>query len=335
MLLPCSYKILYTYLVAQEKELPCDSCHAVAMQLQYWWTTAFLHGHMWDFPHVFCRAGRGIAAEYFVSSMLSMKISSCICRTGNRIAAEQQLKFHFWAGLFSQRLSVSVLIKVLSWIPVASPLTMIASSQLIIRHCNTIGIWENVLGCWCPNGREWGSPSPSPHCCQSSLHPAQYWRRGSQLSSRGYWSWRPDQRWRCWRRLRTCPPWWEHKPLRTEPQPVIVMVIIYLNYLESRMCMNTSNLFMQKSKSGLMSIRSALSDCKILFEMFLYFSTSDLRYFLESNLYFIQICIFWFVANRIKIWSSGDITSKVRRLSTRLSHLHCHIALDNPIDFVS
>ena len=53
------------------------------------------------------------------------------------------------------------------------------------------------------------------------------------------------------------------------------------------------------------------------------------------NLYFIQICIFWFVANRIKIWSSGDITSKVRRLSTRLSHLHCHIALDNPIDFVS
>ena len=32
-------------------------------------------------------------------------------------------------------------------------------------------------------------------------------------------------------------------------------------------------------------------------------------------------------ANRIKIWSSGDITSKVRRLSTRLSHLHCHIAL--------
>ena len=66
-----------------------------------------------------------------------------------------------------------------------------------------------------------------------------------------------------------------------------------------------------------------------------YFSTSDLRYFLESNLYFIQICIFWFVANRIKIWSSGDIISKVRRLSTRLSHLHCHIALDNPIDFVS
>ncbi len=40
-------------------------------------------------------------------------------------------------------------------------------------------------------------------------------------------------------------------------------------------------------------------------------------------------------ANRIKIWSSGDITSKVRRLSTRLSHLQCHIALDNPIDFVS
>ena len=50
------------------------------------------------------------------------KLPSCICRTGNRIAAVQQLKFHFWAGLFSQRLSVSVLIKVLSWIPLASPL---------------------------------------------------------------------------------------------------------------------------------------------------------------------------------------------------------------------
>ena len=124
------------------RQLPC-CCHAVAILVN----NSLLHGHMWDFPHVFCRAGRGIAAEYFVSSMLSMKISSCICRTGNRIAAEQQLKFHFWAGLFSQRLSVSVLIKVLSWIPVASPLTMIASSQLIIRHCNTIGIWENVLGC--------------------------------------------------------------------------------------------------------------------------------------------------------------------------------------------
>ena len=106
-------------------------------------------------------------------------------------------------------------------------------------------------------------------------------------------------------KLSWSPPWWEHKPLRTEPQPVIVMVIIYLNYLESRMCMNTSNLFMQKSKSGHMSMRCALSDCKILFEMLLYFSTSDLRYFLESNLYFIQIWIFWFVANRFKIWSFG------------------------------
>ena len=27
---------------------------------------------------------------------------SCICRTGKRIAAEQQLKLYFWAGLFSQ-----------------------------------------------------------------------------------------------------------------------------------------------------------------------------------------------------------------------------------------
>ena len=128
--------ILHLYFAAQEKELPLNSQKS-----------SLLHGHMWDFPHVFCRAGRGIAAEYFVLSMLSMKISSCICCTGNRIAAEQQLKFHFWAGLFSQRLSVSVLIKVLSRIPFASPLTMIASSQLIIRHCNTIGIWENVLGC--------------------------------------------------------------------------------------------------------------------------------------------------------------------------------------------
>ena len=30
------------------------------------------------------------------------ELCSCICRTGKRIAAEQQLKFHYWAGLFSQ-----------------------------------------------------------------------------------------------------------------------------------------------------------------------------------------------------------------------------------------
>ena len=85
----------------------------------------------------------------------------------------------------------------------------------------------------------------------------------------------------------------EHKSLRTEPQPGDewdyfgrIMVIVYLN-LESRMCMNTN---MKKSKSGHMSTRSALSDC--LFEIFLYFRISDLQYFLESDLYFIQICIF-------------------------------------------
>ena len=100
------------------------------------------------------------------------------------------------------------------------------------------------------------------------------------------------------------------------------MVIIYLNYLESRMCMNTSNLFMQKSKSGLMSIRSALSDCKILFEMFLYFSTSDLRYF------FFLICISFKYAfsDLLQIDSNfgllmHDITSKVPKLATRLSHI--------------
>ena len=79
--------------------------------------------------------------------------------------------------------------------------------------------------------------------------------------------------------------------------------------LESRMCMNTN---MKKSKSGHMSTRSALSDC--LFEIFLYFWTSDLQYFLESDLYFIQICIFWFVTNRFKIWSLCDVS--------------CHIALE-------
>ena len=32
----------------------------------------------------------------------------------------------------------------------------------------------------------------SPHCCQPSCH----WRRGSQLSSRDWWSWRPEPWWR-------------------------------------------------------------------------------------------------------------------------------------------
>ena len=55
MLLPCSYNTLYTYLVAQEKELPCDSCHAVTMQLQYWSTTAFCMGICGTF-HMFFAA---------------------------------------------------------------------------------------------------------------------------------------------------------------------------------------------------------------------------------------------------------------------------------------
>ena len=65
---------------------------------------------LWFFAG-FCHAGKGIAAEHIVrqSSLLSMRIVLMYlphrkknCRTGKRIAAEQQLKFHYWAGLFSQ-----------------------------------------------------------------------------------------------------------------------------------------------------------------------------------------------------------------------------------------
>ena len=62
------------------------------------------------------------------------------------------------------------------------------------------------------------------------------------------------------------------------------------------------------SKSGHMSTRSALSDRLISIETLLHFSTSDLQYFLKSVLYFLWICIFWFVANRFKIWSSDHVT---------------------------
>ena len=43
--------------------------------------------------------------------------------------------------------------------------------------------------------------------------------RGSQLSWRGWRSWRPEPWWRGWRSSRACPPWWEHKPPRSESQP--------------------------------------------------------------------------------------------------------------------
>ena len=110
---------------------------------------SLLHGHMWDFPHIFAVQEEELPLNILCGSYLccQWKLSLCICRTGNRIAAVQQLKFHFWAGLFSQWLSVSVLIKVLSRIPFASPLKMIASSQLIIRHCNTNGIWRMLEKC--------------------------------------------------------------------------------------------------------------------------------------------------------------------------------------------
>ena len=81
-------------------------------------------------------------------------------------------------------------------------------------------------------------------------------------------------------------------------------------------------------KIRLMSITSALSNCKILFTMFLYFSTSDLRYFLKSNFYFIKICIFWFVANWFKI-CSFDAWHHFR--SSKVGHQvesHCHVALE-------
>ena len=120
MLLPCK-KWKWTWESESEKQLP--SCwHVVAMQkvkvnVRKWkWERAVamqLTVPQEELPlNILCR----LCCQW--------KLPSCICRTGNRIAAVQQLKFHFWAGLFSQRLSVSVLIKVLSWIPVASPLTM-------------------------------------------------------------------------------------------------------------------------------------------------------------------------------------------------------------------
>ena len=119
MLLPCK-KWKWTWESESEKQLP--SCwHVVAMQkvkvnVRKWkWERAVamqLHVPQEELPlNILCR----LCCQW--------KLPSCICRTGNRIAAVQQLKFHFWAGLFSQRLSVSVLIKVLSWIPLASPLT--------------------------------------------------------------------------------------------------------------------------------------------------------------------------------------------------------------------
>ena len=48
-----------------------------------------------------------------------MSIGLIICRTGKRIATEQQ-QFYFWDGLF---------------------LSIIYFSQLIIRHCDTITMW--------------------------------------------------------------------------------------------------------------------------------------------------------------------------------------------------
>ena len=50
------------------------------------------------------------------------------------------------------------------------------------------------------------------------------------------------------------------------------------------------------------------SDRKILFEMFLNFSSSHFQCFFKYDLYLIQICIFWFVGNWLKIWSLGDVS---------------------------
>ena len=96
MLLPCK-KRKWTWESESEKQLP--SCwHVVAMQkvkvnVRKWkWECGVsmqLHIPHEELPlNILCR----LCCQW--------KLPSCICRTGNRIAAVQQLKFHFWAGLF-------------------------------------------------------------------------------------------------------------------------------------------------------------------------------------------------------------------------------------------
>ena len=166
--------------------------------------------------------------------------------------------------------------------------------------------WGRGAGCWCPHGRGWDSPSPSPHCCQSFLHPPYHRRRGSQLSCRGCWSWRPEPWWRGWWRFRTCPPWWEHKAPALNPSLVMNGVILgydddgdHVPELGVKGVHEHVQPLWKTPKSGHKSTNSALSDCLISSEMLFYLSISDFQYFLKSVLHFFHICMFWFLGNQI------------------------------------
>ena len=56
--------------------------------------------------------------------------------------------------------------------------------------------------------------------------------------------------------------------------------------------------------------KSALSDRLISTEMLLYLSTSDVQYFLKSVLYFIHICMFWFLGNQVTSLAIGRLAKK-------------------------
>ena len=142
--------------------------------------------------------------------------------------------------------------------------------------------------------------------------------------------------WRGWWRFRTCPPWWEHKAPALNPSLVMNGVILgydddgdHVPELGVKGVHEHVQPLREDTKIRTQSTKSALSDRLISTEMLLYLSTSDVQYFLKSVLYFIHICMFWFLGNQV------TSLALVLKLSTRLYNLHCHIALDCPIGIIS
>ena len=140
-----------------------------------------------------------------------------------------------------------------------------------------------------------------------------------EVSCRGCWSWRPEPWWRGWWRFRTCPLGEHTRPPLWLPAwwwmgsfwATMMMVIMYLN-LESRVCMNTSNLFKKELK-----IKTHVDRvCSV----WLLNLNWDALIFLNFRLYFLKSDLYFF-------WVYFLICCKlVQNLVIRWCHLHCLVS---------
>ena len=70
-------------------------------------------------------------------------------------------------------------------------------------------------------------------------------------------------------------------------------------------------------------------------DVLVYISSSYLKYFLKSDLYFIKIYILWFVGNLFKIWWMNDVSCIGFKVGHQIESLSLTHALECSIGIIS